>query len=186
MRRKLNLSYVYRLLLISFSLLLLVSCQEKEDERFQILVFSSIPENSLNEMKGLTKNIVNSQMEFDVKLYPAVAERLLLEIVSNAGDILIMERDLLATAYDSDELYELVEFSTKENTILISESELEALRAAGEEIEENAVYSNALRVTNMDEQVIHTESIELVVIIPKYTKNKDIAISILENLVQKK
>lgn len=184
MRRKFNPSYVARVFLSSLCFLLLVSCQQEKDDHFEILVFSSIPENALEEMKGLAKEELQGNTGFDVKLYPAVAERLLLEIVSNAGDILIMERDLLATAYDSDELYPLDVFRTKENTIELTKFELEGLQAEGEETKEDEVYLNALRVTNIPAYHIDSELIELVAIIPKYTKDKEVAISILEKLVQ--
>ena len=142
-------------------------------------------------MKGFTKSELQNDLDFNVKLYPPVVERLIVEIVRNAGDILIMERELLAAAYDSEELYPLVELRNTENTIVLTSFELEALLADGEITEEVDVYDNALRVINIESYFEsyfdedEPEPIELVAIIPKYTENKEAAFSILKKLVQK-
>ena len=178
-----TLTTIYILFLLSFCLLILTSCQ-KESNRFEILVFSSLPESSLEEMKGLAKDELQKTLDFDVVLVPAVVERLIVEIVRNSGDILIMDRNLLATAYDSEELYPLDELRNTENTIELTGFELEALLADGTITDEVKVYANALRVINFSSYTNDSEPIELVAVIPKYTENKEAAFSILEKLVQ--
>ena len=73
-------------------------------------------------------------------LFPSVVERLMIEIVRHSGDILIMDRELLATAYDSKELYALEEFSNDNNTVALTEFEIVALQAAGEDGEERSKF----------------------------------------------
>ncbi len=172
------------ILLAIILLLLLTGCQ-KEENSFDILVFSSLPDEALEEMKGLAKSELPTDLELKISQYPPVAERLIVEIVSHAGDILIMDREFLAAVYDSKELYDLTEFRNEDNTIELTSFELEALLADGEITEEVEVYDNALKVINFDVYYNESEPIELVAIIPKYIDEKEIAFSIINKLVQK-
>lgn len=183
MRSNSKSTYFRTFIMLSFFLLILTGCQ-KNDESFEILVFTGLPESSLDEMKGFTESELENTLDFNVRLYTPVVERLILEIVNHSGDILIMERDLLAAAYDSKELYQLDELRNLENTIELTSFELEALLADGEITEEVDVYANALRVINFETYFEESKPIELVAIIPKYTVNKEAAFSILEKLVQ--
>ena len=171
-------------LLAFFSLLLLTSCQKKENT-FDILVFSTLPVEALEEITVLAKSELPTNLELEVPQYPPVVERLIVEIVSHAGDILIMDREFLASVYDAKELYNLTEFGNEENTIELTSFELDALMADGEVTEEDDIYDNALRVINLDTYYNESEPIELVAIIPKYIEDKDIAFSIIKKLVQK-
>jgi hypothetical protein len=183
MNRKSNLNNLVSYFLLACSFLL-VGCQQQEnDDNFQILVFSSIPENSLEEIKGFAKTGLEANMQVETLLFPPVVERLVIEIVQHSGDMLIMDRELLAAAYDSNELYELQEFSNSENIIELTEFEIEALKTAGEHAEKGDIYLNALRVNKIEEK--SSELSELVVIIPKYTENKEIAFLFLEKIVGK-
>ena len=171
-------------MLAFFSLLLLTSCQ-KEENTFDILVFSTLPDVALEEVTGLAKSELPTNLELKVPQYPPVAERLIVEIVSHAGDILIMDREFLASVYDAKELYDLTEFRNEENTIDLTSFELEALMADGEVTEEVDVYDNALKVINLDTYYNESEPIELVAIIPKYIEDKEVAFSVIKKLVQK-
>ena len=171
-------------LLALLSLLLLTSCQ-KEENSFDILVFSTLPDEALEEITGLAKSELPTNLELNVPLYPPVGERLIVEIVSHAGDILIMDREFLASVYDAKELYDLTEFQNEENTIELTSFELEALMADGEVTEEVDVYDNALKVINLDTYYNESEPIELVAIIPKYIEDKEVAFSVIKKLVQK-
>lgn len=182
MTRKNNLKAVVVFLMLACSLIFLASCQQQpNDEEFQVLVFSTISEEVLTEMKAdIELNLENA----NILLYPSVAERLMIEIVRHSGDILIMDRELLATAYDSKELYPLDEFRDDNNTVALTDFELVGLQAAGEEAKQGQIYPNAIRVAYMDKYDMGSNPLELVAIIPKYTKNKEMAFSILERLVQ--
>ena len=46
---------------------MLTGCQ-KDEEGFEILVFSGLPESSLEEMKGFTKSELQNDMDFNVKI----------------------------------------------------------------------------------------------------------------------
>lgn len=181
MTRKSNLKAVVVFLMLACSLLL-ASCQQQTNEgEFQVLVFSTISEGTLTDMKADKELNLESA---NILLYPSVAERLMIEIVRHSGDILIMDRELLATAYDSKELYPLDEFRNDHNTVALTDFELVALQAAGEEGKPGQIYPNAIRVTYMDKFDFGSDPLELVAIIPKYAKNKEMAFSILERLVQ--
>ena len=171
-------------LLAIFLLLLLTGCQ-KEENSFDILVFSTLPDEALEEMKGLVKNELPIDLELKVSQYPPVDERLIVEIVSHAGDILIMDREFLASVYDAKELYDLTEFRHEENIIELTSFGLEALLADGEITEEVDVYDNSLKVSNLDTYYNESEPIELVAIIPKYIDDKDAAFSVIKKLVRK-
>ncbi len=181
MTRKNNSKAVVIFLMLACSLLLSSCQQQPNDGEFQILVFSNITEETLADMKA---DIELNLESADIMLYPSVAERLMIEIVRHSGDILIMDRELLATAYDSKELYPLDEFRNDNNTVALTDFELVALQAAGEEVKQGKIYPNAIRVAYMDKYDMGSDSLELVAIIPKYAKNKEMAFSILERLVQ--
>ena len=176
-------NFIRFFLLAILSLLLLTSCQ-KEENTFDILVFSTLPDEALEEIAALAKSELPTNLELNVPLYPPVGERLIVEIVSHAGDILIMDREFLASVYDAKELYDLTEFRNKENTIELTSFELEALMADGEVTEEVDVYDNSLKVINLDTYYNESEPIELVAIIPKYIEDKEVAFSIIKKLVQ--
>ncbi|QUW21572.1 hypothetical protein JSQ81_17520 [Sporosarcina sp. Marseille-Q4063] len=178
-----NKSKPIYILLAIFLLLLLTGCQ-KEENSFDILIFSTLPDEALEEMKGLAKSEIPTKLEFKVSQYPPVNERLIVEIVSHAGDILIMDREFLASVYDAKELYDLTEFRNEENTIELTSFELEALLADGEVTEEADVYDNALKVSNLNTYYNESEPIELVAIIPKYIDDKDVAFSVIKKLVE--
>ncbi|WP_203247594.1 hypothetical protein [Sporosarcina beigongshangi] len=181
MSKKNNLKAVVGFVMLACSFLL-VSCQQQtSDKDFEILVFSTISKETLADMQADVKLELEN---VDIALYPSVAERLMIEIVRHAGDILIMDRELLATAYDSKELYSLDEFRDSHNTVALTDFEIVALQAADEEVETGQIYPNAIRVTYMEKYEVSSEPIELVAIIPKYTKNKETAFSILKGLVQ--
>lgn len=183
MRKIPKFNYIIIFLLLSCPFLLVACQQQKNDEDFQILIFSSISENSLVEIKRQIKDELKTNLPVDILLYPPIVERLILEIVQHSGDILIVDRDLLAAAYDAKELYQLDEFKNSNNTIELTGFELEALQAAGESAEKGDIYFNALRVNIVEYKDFGSS--ELVAIIPKYTKNEEIAFSILEMIVQK-
>ena len=82
-------------------------------------------------------------------------------------------------------MYDLTEFRNEDNTIELTSFELEALMADGEVTEEVDVYDNSLKVINLDTYYNESEPIELVVIIPKYIKDKEVAFSVIKKLVQK-
>ncbi|MEK5038199.1 hypothetical protein [Sporosarcina sp. FSL K6-3457] len=180
MTRKNNLKAVVVFLMLACSFLLASCQQQTNDGEFQILVFSTISEDTLTEMK---EDIKLDQESADILLYPSVAERLMIEIVRHSGDIIIMDRELLATAYDSKEIYPLDEFRDDNNTVALTDFELAAKQAAGEEVEIGQIYPNAIRVSYIDKYDFGSTPLELVAIIPKYTKNKEMAFSILERLV---
>ena len=165
------------------SLLLIAGCKQ-ENNQFKILIFSSLPEEALEEMKGLAKEEVESSLEFNISKYPPVSERLIVEIVRHSGDILIMDRELLAAIYDSEELYNLVEFQNDENKIALTSFELEALMADGEITEPVDVYDNALKIIGLKTYLIESEPVELVAVIPKYIENPKTAFAVIEKLVQ--
>jgi hypothetical protein len=144
-----------------------------------------LPDEALEEMKGLAESEIPTNLELKVSQYPPVGERLIVEIVSHAGDILIMDREFLAAVYDAKELYDLTEFRHDENMIELTSFELEALLADGEVTEEVDVYDNALKVSNLDTYYNESEPIELVAIIPKYVDDKDVAFSVIKKLVKK-
>lgn len=181
MTRKNKPKAVVVFLMFACSLLLAGCQQQPNDGEFQILVFSTITEETLADMKA---DIELKLEGANIILYPSVAERLILEIVRHSGDIIIMDRELLATAYDSKELYPLDEFRDDNNTVALTDFELVALQAAGEEVKQGQIYPNAIRVAYMDKYDMSSDSLELVAIIPKYAKNKEMAFSILERLVQ--
>lgn len=178
MKKNFNLHYIVICMLLA-GIFFIVGCQKQpqednEDDNFQVLVFSSISGASLEAIKGV------ANMPVEMIQFPPVAERLILEIVQHSGDMLLMDRELLAAAYDSNELYELVEFGNHKNAIILTDFELEALRAAGEHAEKGDTYLNALQVNQIE--VNESEPSDLVVIIPKYTKNKEEAFLFLEKI----
>lgn len=163
-------------------LIILVSCQQQTDnEEFQILVFSNISRETLTDMQADMKLELEN---VEIVLYPSVAERLMIEIVRHAGDILIMDRELLATAYDSKELHALDDFRDDSNTVALTDFEIVALEAADEEVNIEQIYPNAIHINYMEKYEVGSDPIELVAIIPKYTKNKEMAFSVLKGLVQ--
>ncbi|AOV08606.1 hypothetical protein BI350_14395 [Sporosarcina ureilytica] len=167
---------------------LLVGCQKEDDNQFRIQVFSNVPAIAFEELEAHTNYNDVNLIDFKIDRYPPVAERLLVEIVSHSGDLIIMDRAILGTAYDSEELHSLDSLMTEENAVELTDIELELFTTDAEidKVEnEEIILKNALRVINSDEFIIDSEPIELVAVIPKYTKSKEMAFSILEELVRK-
>jgi len=180
MMRKKNIHFC---VVAIISLLLITGCKQEENQ-FEILIFSSLPDEALAEMKGLATDEVDSTFEFNISKYPPVGERLIVEIVSHSGDILIMDRELLAAIYDTEELYNLTEFQNDENKIELTSFELEALMADGEITEPVDVYDNALKIISLEPYFIESEPVELVAVIPKYIKNPETALAVIQKLVK--
>ena len=190
MKRILLSNKLLTILLFVFLLSLLTSCQQdQDDEDFQITVFTNLPESSFKEMKGFAEGEIGSKANYNIVFYPSIPERLIVEVVGHRGDIIIMERELLPSIYDSEGLYQLDDFKNEDNTIKLNDFELEALLADDEFTEEVDIYRNALRVINLapflKEDTHEASSVELVAIIPKYTEYKDASFSILERLVER-
>lgn len=167
-------------LLVLISILISLTGCQKEEAGFEVLVFSSVPDSFTEEMKGLAKEFENMK----VTIYPPVVERLIVEIARNKGDIFIMERELLAAVYDSEELYPLSNLANDTNLIELTEFELEAFLADGKQKEGVTYYDNALRVVNTTPHENELGEIELVTTIPKYITHKEDAFSVVEMLVK--
>lgn len=174
------LTYTSFLLFFIFTLIFMIGCQGEDETEFEVLVFSSVPDSFTQQMKGLAMDYE----EMKVTIYPPVVERMIVEIARNKGDILIMERDLLAASYDSEELYSLNDLKNNSNTIELTEFELEAFLADSKSEEQVIHYDNALRVVNSGTYEDESGEIELVATIPKYIKHKEAAFSVLELLVK--
>lgn len=175
------------IILFIYFLSFLTGCQ-KEDDHFQVMVFSSLPESSLEKMKVLASDLLGDDIDFDIKMYPPIFERIIVEVVDHAGDILIMERELLSSIYDKEGLYQLDTLGNKENAIELNNFEQEALLADGEATEAVDIYPNALRVINYGPFIGRDEDgkpLEIVAVIPKYTAYEEISFELSKKLVQK-
>lgn len=180
-----------KIVVISFLVLclLLVACQNEEQEKddFTILIFSSLPELSAEKMKVFSKEVLNHYSE--IEMYPPVFERLVVEVASHHGDVIIVERDLLPSIYDADGLYSLVELRNEINTVKLDASEQGAMIADEQISAEIDKYENALRIIEgtafFYEENQYEEVDELVVVIPIYTQFEKEAFALVERLVQK-
>ena len=166
--------------------IILFGCRQdgELEKNFTVIIFSSLPESSLEKMKVFTENGVD---EFEIQLYPPVFERLVAEVASHHGDVFILDRDLLPMIYDSEGLLSLETFRDESNTVKLNKEEQEALLDEGNE--KMDIYENALKVANgtalfHDESNFNEEN-ELVTVIPVYTKHEEEAYSLVENLVRK-
>lgn len=169
-----------KLILLLSLTFLLGSCNKAIEKQFTIQVFSNLPKATLAELEDNSKKIGGSE-NYSLKQFPPVPERLLVEIVSHSGDLIIVDRTILGTAYDSEELYSLELFRTKENMVELTNQEV-PLFINEERSNEKVILENALRVMDI-EGIVEDELVELVVVIPKYTSNKEDAFSILKELV---
>lgn len=173
-------------ILLSFVfILLLMGCGKDADDQFQIQVFSNVPGITSEELEAHTKLERDSLIGLDIQQYPPVAERLLVEIASQAGDMIIVDRELLGIAYDSEALYPLATIRTDENAVVLTEYERSLFLSEEEWQEEAVILENALKVLMVDEfkYELEDDPIELIAVIPKKTKNKEVAFAILQKLV---
>lgn len=174
---------VNKLLFILSCILILTSCQKAEENQFTIQVFSNVPKITIDELEAHTKVTFDKAIDYAVEQYPPVPERLLVEIVSHSGDVIIVDRTILGTAYDSEALYSLESLRTAENIVKLTNEEV-PLFTTDSTTDEEIILENALRVVSIEEMT-NSESDDLVAVIPKYTKDHEMAFSILEGLVGK-
>ena len=59
-------NFIRFFLLAKLSLLLLTSCQKEEENTFDILVFSTLPDEALEEITELAKSELPTDLELDV------------------------------------------------------------------------------------------------------------------------
>lgn len=179
-----------------FLFVFLGGCQSNEaaneEDLFEIIIFSSLPESSLEKVKGVTNDYFLDETQYKIHLFPPVVERLIIEVVRHAGDIFIIDRDLLLSIYDTEELHSLDALRNEKNSIELNEYEREAMLANGQMTEEDEfdTFQNALRVINTSlffPEMADSEELidlELVAVIPKYAEQRETAFEVLKELVQ--
>ena len=191
-----SIKVLFFIFLFFFLFVFLGGCQsneaENEEDLFEIIIFSSLPESSLEKMKGITNDYFLDETQYKIHLFPTAVERLIIEVVRHAGDIFIIDRDLLLSIYDTEELHSLDALRTEKNSIVLNEYEREAMLANGQMTEEDEfdTFQNALRIVDLSlffPEMADSEELtelELVAVIPKYTEQKETAFEVLKELVQ--
>lgn len=173
-------------LLLPFAFVMMcMGCEKEAGQQFQVQVFSNVPGITLEEMEAHTNIDIENLTGIDIKQYPPVAERLLVEIASRSGDMIIVDRELLGIAYDSEALYPLTAQQTEENAVVLTTYERSLFLSEEESHEEEVILENALKVMSIEEFKYEEDAdpIELIAVIPKKTKSKALAFAILDELV---
>jgi maltose-binding protein MalE len=160
-------------------LLLLSGCQ-KDSKDFQILLFTELPTEAEETIQSIVYTYNKGDKKVEVHIHPPMYEKLIVEVVDHSGDIILLEKELLSSIFDSGGLYPLDELVTGDK-VNVDEFQLKD--------EEGNTHIYALPVpveSTLLKEYHFNESKEIVGIIPIYTKNKEMAHELLETLVNSK
>ncbi|MGE6628810.1 lipoprotein YteS [Bacillus sp. NPDC077027] len=97
-----------KLFLCLIAVVSLVSCQS-EDSGTKVLIFSDMSEDMKNQL--LERAFKQNQAEWDIRIFPVIPEKLLVEITAKEGDLMIVPEEMFRTYDDPEGFQRLEEFS---------------------------------------------------------------------------
>ncbi|WP_112179990.1 MULTISPECIES: hypothetical protein [Paraliobacillus] len=153
-------------ILIAFSFLL-AGCGDNE-EQVDLLFFTDIEETEVEKLRTTVQGQLDDSLSqsIDLEVYSPVYERLISEIATHNGDVILVEADMISPAVlDPEGLVELDDIVTDSQTYI----------ATNPKTEEEHVYGITISASEYS-------SHELVALIPIYSDYAKQAITVLEKL----
>ncbi|MCG1021867.1 hypothetical protein [Sutcliffiella horikoshii] len=170
-----NKPFLFKGLLAAILLLMLSACQGKDDG-FQILVYTDLPQDAVltGKNKLIDGNFVDQEVQ--LQLYPGMLERLMVDIVSHTGDILIIEKEMLPSILDPIGLEAL--------DVVVDEDgeEIESELWAEDEDGMERIYAIPIPMEHPIFNGVPFQN-ELVAVIPKYGDDREKAFTILRQFI---
>ncbi|WP_339147500.1 MULTISPECIES: hypothetical protein [unclassified Sutcliffiella] len=170
-----NRPFLFKGLIAAILLLMLTACKGKDDG-FQILVYTDLPQDSVLTGKNKLGNGKFVDQEVQLQLYPGMLERLMVDIVSHTGDILIIEKEMLPSILDPIGL-EALDVVVEEGGERI-QSELRAEDEGGME----RIYAIPIPMEHPIFNGVPIQN-ELVAVVPKYGDDREKALTILRQFM---
>lgn len=85
----------------------MIGCSQSNDQ-FTILMFADIPSEKQEEVNKYVQHVLEvEESQYNLTVFPVTFERLVAEIATHNGDLLLIDEELMSAAYDPDGLYEL-------------------------------------------------------------------------------
>ncbi|RKL68179.1 hypothetical protein CR203_06745 [Salipaludibacillus neizhouensis] len=164
-------------------ILLLIGCAGEEGENLEVLVFSEslFDEVAQSEIDDLVGDLWNSKSEMkpvESQFFLPLHERLLIEIASHNGDILLVNDEVLDMTVDSEGLYAFDDYFP-EDLLQVPDVVLDSLP----EDDQSNVYAYPLHHSDVFSELLNDE--KLYAIVPIYVDDPDSSFALLEGFIEK-
>ncbi|UOE93046.1 hypothetical protein [Alkalihalobacillus sp. LMS39] len=161
-----------------FVLLSMTGCSES-NEQFTILVFADIPSEKQEEVNKYIQHVLEvEESQYDFTVFPVTFERLIAEIATHNGDLLLIDEELMSAAYDPDGLYELSDINE------VSVIEPNPYFVINEETGKREIYAMPIQPDSLWFQKVGIEIEQpLVALVPVYSNKEAMAKQLLQSII---